>query len=582
MSVLGKNWQVKNRDPGKNIIEKLLENRGLTDREQIQSYLYPSYKKGFHNPFLMRDMDKAIDRIKRAIANKEKIIIFGDYDVDGISGTAILVKTLKILGARISYRLPHRVKDGYGLSNAFIEDFAKVGATLVITVDCGISCKNQIELGKSHGIDVIITDHHTIPKNFPDAAYAILHPKQPACEYPFKGLTGAGVAFKLASALIKDKFTGQEREDYLFSLLDLASLGTVADIGPIQDENRIIVKYGLEALKNTKHHGLDQLKKISGIKDEDKLDVSTIGFRLSPRINAAGRIDHPYFALQLLLHDGQDGKGELLAGHLEKLNVSRQQMVLKAMEEAEAQFSADRNSDKIFIAWNASWHVGILGLIAGRLVEKYLHPCIILQDFGDYLVASARGPESFNLVDALNATSQYLDHYGGHAQAAGFNIKKANLAAFKDAMTAYAEKKLESTHFKSALEIDCEISEAELSENLLSFLGQMEPFGVGNTQPLFLVRGVRPLFAKRVGKEHNHLHFQAELPAGALTTSGVRSKAQSTSGRNRLPVIGFKLGEHESALQTSQTIDLVCHLEQNTWKGRTHMQLRAVDFSVSV
>ena len=367
MTVLSKQWRIKNEDQSLGVAEKLLANRGMVEKTQIQAYLYPS-RKSFHNPFLMKDMEKAVQRIKKAIANKEKIMIFGDYDVDGISGTAILFQTLKTMGARVSYRLPHRVKDGYGLSNAFVEEFAKVGANLVITVDCGISCANQIELAKSHGIDIIVTDHHTIPEKFPDLAHAILHPRQPGCDYPFKGLTGAGVAFKLASALITDKYDGEEKENFLFSLMDLASLGTVADIGPIQDENRIIVKYGLEALQDTKWVGLKYLKAQAGIEPNTKLNIATIGFRIGPRINAAGRIDHPYYALQLLLSTAEEEeKGKLLAEHLEKLNHTRQQMVFKALEEAEAQY-LNRKSDKVFVAWSPDWHVGILGLIAGKIV----------------------------------------------------------------------------------------------------------------------------------------------------------------------------------------------------------------------
>jgi single-stranded-DNA-specific exonuclease len=579
VSVLNKNWNIKNADPEKNVIQKLLANRGLTDKDQIQAYLSPNYKKGFHNPFVMKNMDRAVERIKKAIADKEKIIIFGDYDVDGISGTAILVKTLQILGARISYRLPHRVKDGYGLSNAFVEDFAKVGVTLVITVDCGISCKNQIALAKMHGIDVIITDHHTIPESIPDQAYAILHPGQPDCNYPFKGLTGAGVALKLASALITDKFEGEERDEYLFSLFDLASLGTVADIGPLQGENRIIVKYGLEALKNTKWPGLQSLKELSGVLPDEKIDINTIGFRISPRLNAAGRIDHPYYALQLLLNDDV-AKGKLLALHLEKLNQERQQMVIKAMIEAEEQFQKDQdhlkngtnqtsNGVKIFIASSPDWHVGILGLIAAKIAEKYTMPSMILQDFGDYLVASARSPEFFNVVEALTAHRDHLEHFGGHAQAAGFNIRKEKLPGFIEAMSAYAQGKLPMATVRPSLNIDCELSADDINENLMTFLEQMEPFGVSNEQPLFLFRGVRPLLPKRVGKEQNHLHFKAEI------------SGQNSGSVKRIPVIAFKLGEHENMLAEGSPIDLVCHLEKNDWKGTSHLQLRAVDFKAA-
>lgn len=560
MSVLKKNWQIRNEDHNLSITEKLLANRGIGDQGSIQTYLYPNYKKGFHNPFLMKDMDKAVDRIKKAVQRQEKIIIFGDYDVDGISGTAILYNTLKIMGARISYRLPHRVKDGYGLSNAFIEEFIKLGVNVAITVDCGISCKSQIDLAHNYGIDVIVTDHHTIPEQIPDKAYAILHPLQPGDEYPFKGLTGAGVAYKLASALITDNFKGGERDEYLFALLDLASMGTIADIGPIRDENRIIVKYGLEALKTTRWSGLQHLKNLAGILPEEKLTVGTIGFKIGPRINAAGRIDHPYYALQLLLSEDNE-KGKLLAEHLEKLNQSRQQMVMKAMEEAETQYTG-RRSNKIFVAWSPDWHVGILGLIAGKISEKYGIPAMIMQDFGDYLVASARSQETFNVVDALTANRDYLEHFGGHAQAAGFNIRKNRLEDFVRNMEEYAEKHmLRDQGEKQSLTIDCEIQADDINESLMKFMDQMEPFGVGNEQPLFLVRNVKHNYLKRVGKESNHLSFLAQ------------------TGFKKFSTIAYKMGEFADVMGQAQAIDLACYLDRNEWKGKHQIQFRAVDFN---
>ncbi len=561
MSVLKKSWQIKNQDPHLDITEKLLVNRGLKDQNEIQSYLYPNYKKGFHNPFLMKDMDKAVDRIKKAVQRNEKIMVFGDYDVDGISGTAIIYHTINVMGGKVSYRLPHRVKDGYGLSNAFIEEFIKLGVNVVITVDCGISCKSQIALAHNYGIDVIITDHHTIPEEIPDKAYAILHSLQPGDEYPFKGLTGAGVAYKLASALITDHFGSDERDEYLYALLDLASMGTVADIGPIRDENRIIVKYGLEALKNTRWSGLRYLKELAGIQPDEKLNIGTIGFKIGPRINAAGRIDHPYYALQLLLSDDEE-KGKLLAQHLEKLNHERQQMVLKAMKEAEEQYS-DRRSNKIFVAWSPDWHVGILGLIAGKISEKYGVPAMILQDFGDYLVASARSPESFNVVDALTANRDYLEHFGGHAQAAGFNIRKDRLEDFARNMEAYADKNVVETEKVPTLNIDCEIKPEEINESLMKFMDQMEPFGVGNEQPLFLVRNAKHNFLRRVGKENNHISFQAQ------------------TGFKKFSTIAYRMGEFADQIAQSPSVDIACYLDRNEWKGRHQIQFRAIDFNPS-
>lgn len=559
MSVLGKNWKIKNHDTDKDAVTKILENRGLNNPEQVQSFLKTNYKKGLHNPFLIKNMYPAVERIMKAIADREKIMIFGDYDVDGISGTAIMVHTLKMLGARVSYRLPHRLEDGYGLSDKFIEEFATIGVNLLITVDCGVSCAGQIAFASSKGMDVIITDHHTIPEKFPDKAFAVLHPLQAGDEYPFKGLTGAGVAFKLACALVTDALGKEKREKFLYSLLDLASLGTVADLGPLIGENRIIVKYGLEALRTTRWPGLNYLKEHSGIVHDTKMDISDIGFKLGPRINAAGRIDTPYYALQLLLYDEPNEKGKMLAAHLEKLNQKRQQMVIQALEEAESHYAEKPQSDKIFIAWDANWHVGILGLIASKIVEKYSRPAIVLQDFGDYLVASGRSPISFNIVEALTKHAHLLENFGGHAQAAGFNIKKEKLEEFVKAMTAYAEETLEHHQLQRELNIDCELDEHEINDKLINFLEQMEPYGIGNEQPKFLLRGLKTDSVRKVGKESQHLHFQVD------------------GRQKRLPVIAFKLGEHEELLKNN-AIDLVCYLGKNEWRGNTQIQLRAIDF----
>jgi len=563
VSILGKNWKIKNEDPTKNVIEKLLENRGFKDPDQVEVFLKTSLKKGLHNPFLMKDMDKSVERIKRGIQNKERMMVFGDYDVDGISGTAILVHTLKIMGAKVSYRLPHRVEEGYGLNEKFIHEFADLKVGLTITVDCGISCKDQIDLAKQKGIDVIITDHHSIPDTFPDKAYSVLHPLQEGCAYPFKGLTGAGVAYKLSCALITDQFDAKEREDYMNSLLDLASLGTVADLGPLVGENRIIVKYGLEILQKTKWQGLNFLKEHAGIEPDAKLDINTIGYQLGPRINAAGRIASPYYALQLLLYDKWDEKGKLLADHLEKLNKKRQQMVFEALEELEQHFDDKEEKKKILIAWDEDWHAGILGLLAAKCVDKYASPTIILQDFGEYLVASGRSPESFNMIEALTEHSHLLKNFGGHVQAAGFTIEKDKLEEFVNSMEEYAYQKLLDSKWKPLVEIDCELKEEEIEDRLATFLEEMEPFGVGNQQPIFLIKNLIPNRVKRVGKEQNHLHFEA-------------------IGRTkRLPVIGFKMGDHEQYLHENTNIDLVCHLERNEWKGNTKLQLRAIDIKKS-
>lgn len=564
MSVLGKTWKVQNEDSTLNVAEKVLANRGLKTKKKVDEFLKLSFKKGMHNPFVMKDMDKAIKRLEDAIKNEDRIMIFGDYDVDGISGTAILVHALKLLGAKVSYRLPHRVENGYGLSNEFIEEFAELGVKLLITVDCGISCKEQIDLAAEKGVDVIITDHHTIPEVIPDKAKAILHPGQPGCEYPFKGLTGAGVAYKLACALITDQCNAEDREKYIYALLDLASLGTVADLGPLIDENRIIVKYGLQALQHTRWHGLEYLKSLAGIEPGAKVDINTIGFCLGPRINAAGRIDNPYYALQLLLYEeGENDKAKLIAEHLESLNRKRQKMVADALEQLESRVKEDQDGASLIMAWDQNWHVGILGLLAAKCVERHNAPTIIMQDFGDELVGSSRGPKWFNLVEALTEHKKLLKTFGGHTQAAGFTVEKENLEEFRDSMQAYAKEKLEDADWDPTIEIDCELSDGDIDDGLVNFLEQLAPYGIGNKQPVFLIKNLAVDDVRRVGKEQNHLHFKVHTPT------------------KRLSVIGFKLGDQEPFLRDNRTIDLVCYLERNEWKGRTKLQLRALDLAAS-
>lgn len=559
-SLLGQTWKLRPQDGSLNVFQNIMKNRGVETPDQVSSYLSPSVKKGFHNPFLMKDMDRAVARINHAIREQERIIIFGDYDVDGISGTAILYNALKLCGANLSYRLPHRLNDGYGLNEKFIDEFHDKKVKLLITVDCGISCAPQIIKARNYGIDVIVTDHHTIPEEIPAHAYAILHPKQEDCSYPFKGLTGAGVAYKLASALITDRFAGAERDKILFSLLDLASLGTVADIGPLLGENRIIVKYGLEAMQNSNWPGLSLLMDSAGIDRSQKIGVADIGFRIGPRINAAGRIDHPYHALQMLLHDGDLQEGKNKASRLEKLNLERQQMVQKALEEAELKLAAAPADSKIFIAWSPEWHVGILGLLCSRIVERHGLPTIMLQEFDEHLVASFRSNIKLNAVDALNHVRDLLVHYGGHAQAAGFSLKKENLPAFIEKISAYAADVLEHHVFEQELLIDSVLEPADINDNFMRLLSQMEPFGVGNEKPVFVLHSVHPEELKTVGREQQHLHFQAN------------------TGSGRFSSIAFKLGHLFAEVDRYKPLDLALHLEKNVWNGRETIQFQILDF----
>lgn len=547
VSALGKKWVIKNQDKNLPLFEKLLKNRNLNKKIEIENFLNPSLERDLHDPFLMKDMKKAVKRIKMAVKNRERIIIFGDYDVDGISATAILVHALRTLNANVSYRLPHRSEDGYGLREKFVNELAKLNVKLIITVDNGISCAKEIDLANKKGIDVIVTDHHAVPETLPHA-YAILHPKLHGSLYPFAELTGAGVAFKLAQALINNQ---------ALDFLDLACLGVVADLGPLRDENRVIAKFGLQMLAQTRWPGLSRLKHYAKIKDE--INTRTISHILGPRLNAASRISHPYFALQLLLNEGE--KSDKFASHLEKLNQKRQlltsEMVSSAFLKIETQI---QQSKKILILYDKSWHTGILGLIAGKLVEKYGLPAIAMEDRGKILVGSARSPEYFNIISAISKNSGLLIAFGGHSQAAGFELRKENLEIFIEKLNSEADEKLNGKDLTPQLILDCEIQPEDLNWNTLEMIEKLEPFGIGNEKPKFMMRRIIPANLALVGKENKHLKFFGK------------------SGNNSYHCIAFNLGMYAKFLRKNSPVDIACELKKNIWNGNENLEMKILDF----
>ncbi|MBU1445831.1 single-stranded-DNA-specific exonuclease RecJ [Patescibacteria group bacterium] len=562
MSILGKNWKIKNNSAGNSVINKILGNRNLTDPEDYEAFIHPDFKNGFHNPFLLKGMDNAVERIKSAIEDNERIIIYGDYDVDGISGAAILILTMQHMGAHVSYRLPHRANDGYGLNAKFIDEFEQIGVSLVVTVDCGISNAAEVKMAYDKGIDIIITDHHKIPDDYPNAAYELIHPMRNDGDYPFKDLTGSGVAFKLAQALLMDEQIIEDQDSLIYALLDLASLGTVADCAPIVGENRLIVKKGLEILPKTRWEGLKALQKSAGITDEKPLTTYNIGFQIGPRINAAGRISSPYYALQLLVQEDKPEVAKQLAEKLEQLNFQRRDMLTKALQEAESRI-ANRTEPSMIIEYDANWHVGIIGLISGRLTEKYARPSIILQDFGDYLVASARSPEFFNIIEAITKYSKYLEHFGGHDQAAGFKIKKENFGIFKNEIQNYAKKILSNINLKSSLNIDCEIKPNELNLKIVDFIESLSPFGIANEKPVFVLRNAKVDMAKTVGGEQKHMSMD-------LIVDGTKIRG-----------IAFNMGRFVDYARSNRALDIVMQLEKNEWKGTKTLQMKILDFTSS-
>lgn len=583
MSLLGKIWQLQSGGLAA-VLERTLDDATVT----------------FHDPFLLPDMEKAVDRLQRAMKAGERVVVFGDYDVDGISGTAILVHALRELGGEVSYRLPDR-QDGYGLRPVWVDRLKAIGISVLITVDCGISNAAEIEALQNAGIDVIVTDHHALPggggADHLPKAYAILHPRLPNSPYPFHELSGSGMAYKLAMGL----FARLRPADFAHSTrtryADLASLGTVGDCVPLIGENRWIVKTGLDQMRRTEWPGLAALLKVSGVEfspsspppspsgpstdyglQSTPFTSDLIGFRIGPRLNAAGRLETPYFSLQLLLDE--DGKSNELAEKLESLNNDRKDVMNRALEQAEADVARRGLLDKkILIAWSADWPAGIIGLLAGRLAEKYNRPAIIMEERGAELVGSCRSPGYFNIVEALQAHPHHFRSFGGHAAAAGFTLSTDNLARFLDDFEAYAhgnfangDARIPDASLIPNLTIDAEVTLADLTLDLARDLAALEPYGVGNERPRFLLRNVKPVDLQTVGREQSHVRFMV----GEGSRGAIRS----------IPAIAFRFGDHFKTLQTAiyqnqQSLDVVFELERNVWNGKERIQLKVVDLRIS-
>lgn len=519
------------------ITAQILINRGVDDPD----YFLKKDITKLHSPFLMEDMDKAVKRILRAIEDKEKITIYGDYDADGICGTALLISVIKNAG----YYLPNRMEEGYGLNKEAIQRCSENGARLLITVDCGISGREEIEYANSLGIDVIVTDHHSPVGELP-RCLAILNPK--VSKYPYKDLSGTGVAYKLAEALI-----GEDAKIHL----DLVALGTIADIVPITGENRILVHHGLKALENTKRPGLVKLKEKAGV-DKD-IQTGHVAFRLAPRINAAGRLAAADAAIKLLLIEDEIEAVEL-SDILNSNNRERQkieQEVLKgALEQMELRFNF--NTDKVIVLENRDWPSGVIGIVAGRIANQYHRPCIIISLENGYGKGSGRSIKNFHLLHALESCGDHLLKFGGHAHAAGLSIEEILIPSFREKINRHAETVLSPDDLVPQIEIDAEADFRKISYEFLKQLDMLEPYGYSNPKPALVSYGLE-LYRepKIVGKEH--LKFWVK-----------------SSGRV-FEAIGFGMADYISLFDEFNKIDMVYRPQINTWGNRDMIQLQVLD-----
>jgi single-stranded-DNA-specific exonuclease len=553
------------------VVLQLLWNRGIKTQEQIDEFLYPDYSQDIHDPFLFLDMEKAVERIFQAVDSKEKIMVHGDYDADGVCSALIMVSALEALGANVGVYLPHRELEGYGLNMQTVEEFGKNGVNLIVTTDCGISNREEIKRACELGMDVIITDHHAEPPNLPEAATAIIDPYLAREKYPFRELSGAGVAFKVVQAILKNpkseirnpKFGIDNKEAFEKWLLDLVAIATIADIMPILGENRTFVKYGLLVLNKTRRVGLKKLIESLALNKTRVLDAKNVAFQIGPRLNSAGRINHANQAYALLQTNDETRADELVAD-LSKTNEERQALSDRIMAEAKNQIGKD-NQENFLFALGKDWPLGVVGLIAGKIADEFWRPAIVMTEKEGTIVGSGRSIPEFDIIAALREVKEFLSRYGGHAGACGFTVRDKNdLEKFRGALRKVADREFAGKEIAPAVLIDAEVRLEKINWELFELLEKFSPFGKGNERPRYLGRGLVVENFLSVGANGNHLRLM--LSQG----NGEKKK-----------FIGFCFGEWCQKLKAGDCIDVVFEVDVNEWNGNRELQMKIVDLKLS-
>ena len=562
---MNKKWQIYQTDENKvkgiqekykinKLLATILVNREITEKSQIEKFLNPK-RNDFYNPYEMPDMEKAIERIIKAIENKEKIIIYGDYDVDGITSVTVLKSFLEERGIHVSEYIPNRLEEGYGLNKKAVEYIAKQGNQLMITVDCGISAIEEVEYANKLGIETIVTDHHEPGEELPKAI-AVVDTKRKDNKYPFRNLAGVGVVFKLIQA-ISQRLDLPEKE-YL-KYLDIVCIGTISDIVPLVDENRVIVKLGLKLVEQTKNLGLKAILEASGY---SKIDSNTISFGVAPRINACGRMGHQEEALKLFLSkDGEEVQE--LTQKLNEYNRLRQETEKQIYNESIIQIEekdlADRNT---IVVMGKGWHHGVIGIVSSRITELYFKPSILLCEEEDYGKGSGRSIPGFDLYEALTQCKDTIDKFGGHSMAVGINVKKEKFEEFKEKLEKIAKEK-HTEEIVPILKIDALINLDEINKEMVESLKELEPFGEANKMPLFAFKNLK-IDSIRALSEGKHL------------------KLTLKDDRNIVNAIGFNLGELSTEYKIGDKIDVVGNLEINSFNGVDNIQINMKDIMKSI
>jgi single-stranded-DNA-specific exonuclease len=537
------------------LLGQLLVNRGITDIEKAGAFLAPDINS-LHDPFLFNQMGQAVARLEQAVKNQEQILIYGDYDVDGVTSVALLIRVLsKLLPGKILYYIPKRLEEGYGLHLSSLEKAFARGVQLVITVDCGITAIEEGAYLKNKGIDLIVTDHHQPQAELPQAV-AVIDPKIPGSGYPFTQLAGVGVAFKLLQGLAS-RFP--EIKEWLFDNLDLVAFGTVADIVPLLDENRIIVKYGLERMQKTVNIGLQALIQTAGL-GERVINAGHIGYLLAPRINAAGRMGNPSIGVKLFLTNNVLQAMDL-AKELEKENQDRQMTENEVLVEAQAQIEAEPEpaQEYALVLAGEGWHLGVIGIVASKLVEIYHKPVVLIGFEGDEGRGSGRSIPGFNLFKAIEACGQYLVRYGGHEFAAGLTVTREQFRDFKKAFLNQVKTTLTEEDLLPWLKIESMVALDGVTLDLARELGKLSPCGPANPTPVLGCKSLQVVDYRNVGENGKHLKLKV---------------ADSNIIREG---IGFNLGSLHQELASTKEVDLAFSLEENNWNGSVQVQLNLKD-----
>lgn len=547
------------------VVARLLVQRGITSPEDAENFFNPSLDR-LHDPFLLPDAEAACERLKRALNAKEKILVHGDYDGDGVTSAALWTRVLRSLGGNVDVFVPHRKRDGYDMRVPIIEQAKQDGVTLIVTTDCGIQRIDEVEHARQFGIDVIITDHHTPNANgdLPKAV-AVVDPHRKNSLYPFKNLAGVGVAFKLCEGLVRH--LGFNVNSFRRSYLDLAVIGTVTDVMPLIGENRILVKHGLEALECTKKPGLRALIDVAGYAGKP-LDTRAIGFQLGPRINSASRIDETQIALDLLLTKDEQDAG-YLARRLNDLNTQRREVQDQIMEQAMEQVARlDIGEAKCLVLSATGWSGSVVGIVASKIVDKFHRPCVMiaLDEATGAGRGSARSIHAFNILQAIDACKDLLLEYGGHAHAAGLSIDGAHVEDFRAQISRLAGALLTDEDCVPGIDVAMELAPSEINGHMLEQIEAMAPFGNGNEHPYFISRNVSVREAVRMGPEKNHLRLHL--------------KVDGLNGNDTVSGVWWRQGEYADHFEAGTSLDLCYHPQFNYWNGRRSIQFMLEDIQV--